>query len=151
MLEQRTHLVKERKRASAQTRLQKESIAKVMEEVRTNANKANKIIAQAMTGKVSLDKLLVPEKKKRSKSATLKRKSRSSTGPLTDPKIPADNLGLGRETKSAGDYDAEFEKQMEGNDERIKYSKPQIAAETAPQPYKSPYEANLSATDSALE
>jgi hypothetical protein len=134
MLNQRKSLVQERKRAAAKTKLQKESIAKVMDEVRTNASMANKIITQALTGKITLESLTSPGKLKgtagRSKTANGKGKSQT---------ISADRMGLGRESKSAG-QDAEFENQMENPDNRKTYSMPDLPAKNAPQPFKSPYE-----------
>ena len=46
MLEQRKTLIDDRRKAAAQTKKQKEAIARVMEEVRTNASKAQKLITQ---------------------------------------------------------------------------------------------------------
>jgi len=123
MLDQRRALISERKRAGAQTRRQKESITKVMDEVRTNASKANKIISQAMTGKITLESLTSPTKK-RSKSAGGKAK-----------KVPAEHLGLGRDSKSAG-YDAAFEAEMDNPEMHKTYSA--VGGEGA-QEYKSPY------------
>lgn len=105
MIEQRNALITERKRAAAKTKLQKEAIAKVMEEVRTNATKANKIITQALSGKVSLDSLTGGSgggKKKRSKSASKNRSKMGGSGDYTESRIESDNVGLGRQTQSAG-------------------------------------------------
>jgi hypothetical protein len=134
MLNQRKSLVEERKRAAAKTRLQKESIAKVMDEVRTNASMANKIITQALTGKITLESLTSPGKLKgttgRSKTASDKKLDRS---------VSADRMGLGRESKSAG-QDAEFENHMEDPANRKTYSLPNLPPQNVPAPYKSPYE-----------
>jgi hypothetical protein len=138
MLNQRKALVEERKRAAAKTRIQKESIAKVMDEVRTNASMANKIITQALTGKITLESLTSPGKLKgtsgRSKSA-----GRASHGGKGDHSVSADRMGLGRESHSAG-LDAEFENHMENPSNRKIYSMPNLPPENAPMPYKSPYE-----------
>lgn len=158
MLEQRKALIEERKRAAAKTRVQKESITKVMEEVRTNATMANKIITHALTGKITLESLTSPGKLKgtagRSKSATGRGKrghgasmssaSRSGErdlggGGMGNRTVSADRMGLGRESKSAG-LDAEFETQMEDPSNRRTYSLPSLPPENAPMPYKSPYE-----------
>jgi hypothetical protein len=44
-------LIKQRREAAAKTKLQKDAIAKVMEQVRTDASKANKIIKMVLSGK----------------------------------------------------------------------------------------------------
>lgn len=143
MLAQRKALVQERKRAAAKTKMQKESIAKVMDEVRTNASMANKIITQALTGKITLESLTSPGKIKgaagRSKSANHKSKRRGE-GEM-DRTVSADRMGLGREEKSAG-KDAEFENHMEDPANRRTYSLPALAPQNQPQTYKSPYELN---------
>jgi hypothetical protein len=143
MLNQRKSLVQERKRAAAKTKLQKESIAKVMDEVRTNASMANKIITQALTGKITLESLTSPSKIKavaglgRSKTAGNKGTRRSSGG--GDREVDANRMALGRETKSAG-QDAEFENHMENPENRKTYSLPSLPPQNAPQTYKSPYD-----------
>lgn len=148
MLAQRKSLVQERKRAAAKTKMQKESIAKVMDEVRTNASMANKIITQALTGKITLESLTSPGKIKgaagaRSKSANHKPKRRAGDedAHMNDRTVSADRMGLGRESKSAG-KDAEFENRMENPDNRRTYSLPALAPQNQPQTYKSPYELN---------
>lgn len=142
MLNQRKSLIQERKRAAAKTKLQKESIAQVMDQVRTNASMANKIITQALTGKITLESLTSPSKIKavagtggRSKTAgQTKTKRRDSD----DHEVDANRLALGRETRSAG-QDAEFENRMEDPANRKNYSLPSLSAQNAPQNYKSPY------------
>lgn len=57
MLTQKQSLIQDRRDAARKTKMQKEQIAKVMEELRCNASKANKIITLAMSGKVSLSDL----------------------------------------------------------------------------------------------
>jgi len=139
MLEQRKNLIFERKRASIQTKRQKESIAKVMDEVRTNASKANKVISQAMTGKITLESLTSPGKKPRSKTAGAGKKRKGSKGSGGGKPVQADQIGLGRDTKSAG-YDAAFENEIENNPEMQKtYSAPEVPDANKPQQYKSPY------------
>ena len=126
MNDQRMSLLQERRKASRETKLQKETIAAVMDEVRTNASKANKMIKAALTGSVTLDSLIKPDtkKKKRSKSAPKNR-----TGMSTKSRLG-----------STGDsFDNNFTEEMEGNEKM--YSVPQ-AANTA-KPYKSPYDENL--------
>ena len=78
MLEQKKSLIDVRKKQSAHARLQKETIMKVMEELRTNATKASKIIAMGMSGsKISLDSLVSTGSKSRSRSKEKKSKSTS--------------------------------------------------------------------------
>jgi hypothetical protein len=50
-------LIKQRREAAAKTKLQKDAIAKVMEQVRTDASKANKIIKMVMSGKGTISEL----------------------------------------------------------------------------------------------
>ena len=63
----------DRRQAAQKTKLQKEKIASVMEEVRTNATKAQKLITQAMSGSVTLASLTGDKTKKKKK-----RKSQSA-------------------------------------------------------------------------
>ena len=141
MLNQRKSLIEERKRAAAKTKMQKETISKVMDEVRTNASMANKIITQALTGKITLESLTSPGKLKgtagRSKTAT--GKGRKTSNGKNNRTVDPNRMGLGRESKSAG-QDAEFENHMENPENRKTYSLPTLPSENAPQPYKSPYE-----------
>jgi hypothetical protein len=137
MLEQRQALIEERRRAAIATKLQKESIAKMMEEVRTNASKANKIIGKALSGKMSMDALLSSgsPSPSRSKSAEKLRKRKN------DVEMSSSNVGLGRQSKSAGENDA-FKSGNAGNGDFSKttggivYSKPE---NSAPLPFVSPY------------
>lgn len=146
MLQQKEALKKERKIASINTKRQKESIAKVMEEVRTNASKASKIISMALTGKVSLEALTQQssgKKKKRAKSATNKH---SKTSP--------EKLGLGddRESRSAGahgggggtgkkEYDDDMARGMEASEKLDKVYGAAPGALSPPKAYVSPYDA----------
>jgi len=130
MVDQRRHLAYERRKAAQQTKLQKEQITKVMEEVRTNATKANKIITQALSGKITLESLTS------SSSSSLKR----SKSAKKDRAIPAEQVGLGRQSKSAGNIDLEFENEMQNSPDKKLYSEPFIPTNSLPQPYKSPYE-----------
>jgi hypothetical protein len=77
LLTARQQMIKQRKETAIQTKMEKDRINKLMEEVRTDASKANKIITMAMQGKVSLNSIgsgaLTPAsttKKKKSKSQT---------------------------------------------------------------------------------
>lgn len=139
MIEQRRALIADRKKAAAKTKLQKETISKVMEEVRTNASKANKIITQALSGKISLESLTGPTsgKKKRTKSAS-KGRSKGDSGDYTDSRINSNDVGLGRQSQSAeGHRDREELDDDEMEAQKKMYS---VASSGAPQPYKSPYD-----------
>lgn len=134
MLEQRQQLVDERRKAAIATKLQKENIAKMMEEVRTNASKANKIIGKAMSGQMSLESLL-------SNSSPGRSNSSSGSRPRKGKGVSADSVGLGR-SMSAGnntDYDQTFENEF-GGSEKVKYSVPEIPKNKIPQQYVSPYD-----------
>jgi hypothetical protein len=125
MLDQRQHLVAERRKAANATRLQKEQIAKVMEEIRANATKANKLITASLSGKVSLDSLLgtgSDNSKSRSRSAEKKKKAKS-TGEL-----------LGIANRNGGSHSADAVDQTS----RMMYS--QKDADSAARPYVSPYD-----------
>lgn len=144
MINQRTALIQERRKAAIATKLKKESIAKVMEEVRTNASKANKIIAQALTGKITLESLTSTGGSvdgKRSKSADKLRKKTASQRGAND--LSSDALGLGRKVKSAGGQSgfdtAEFERGMEAAD-HLAYSAVAPQNSSPPKPYISPYD-----------
>eukprot|EP01038_Epipyxis_sp_PR26KG_P014118 gene14118-18944_t len=78
LVDQKRSLIEERRRAARETKIQKESIAKVMEEVRTNASKANKIITQALSGKITLDSLLKSNDSNQSLSRSTSAKKRRS-------------------------------------------------------------------------
>jgi len=98
MMSMKSKLIEDRRRTAASTKRQKEAIAKVMDEVRSDASKAQKIISKALTGKISLATLTGDEKKKpkRSKSASA---LNMETQPL--PKLPPkpDMSGMGVEDK----------------------------------------------------
>lgn len=126
-MEQRQALIEERRKASIATKLQKESIAKMMEEVRTNASKANKIIKKAMSGKMSLDTLMSSPSKSpsRSRSAdktSLRKQKQENTVVIS---------GLSRTTDSAPDSE------LRTGATDLKYSTG--LSRTAPEPYISPY------------
>lgn len=119
MLQMRRSLIDDRRRAAAQTKRQKEAIAAVMEEVRTNASKAAKLIGKAMTGNISLASLTGGDKiaKKTSKKA----------------KSTAELLGLERESQSAG----QAIERPAGMEERLYSQNPDAVA---PKPYISPFD-----------
>jgi hypothetical protein len=78
MLEQRTALIQDRRKAAAQTKNQKEQISKLMEEIRTNASKAKDIITKAMSGKVNLADIAGGKKDKKSTKSNKTSKLRNS-------------------------------------------------------------------------
>lgn len=130
MLEQRQSLIEERRKAAADTKRQKEAIAKVMEEVRTNASKANKLISQALTGKLSFSDLTGGGNgggKKRSKSAGDTSMSKNKTS--------SDLLGLDRRNQSAGDD--EFNADINASQHQFH---PSVVESGNAKPYISPYD-----------
>ena len=73
MAAMKAKLTDDRRKNAAATKIQKEKISKVMESVRSDASKAQKIISKALSGKISLAALTGTEGKKvpkRSKSAS---------------------------------------------------------------------------------
>jgi hypothetical protein len=127
MLELKKDLIKDRKQQSQHARLQKETIMRVMEELRTNATKASKIIAAGMNGsKISLESLTSVKGSPKSKSAT---KSKSTSALLGSS---------GRGASPDGSY---FPGASPDDDQRRGglYSS---AEEIAPKPYVSPYVAS---------
>ena len=102
MLEQKQALIQDRRRAAAQTKAQKENIAKLMEEIRTNASKAKDIITKAMSGKVNLADIAGGKKdKKTSKSSTSK--SKTTTHSITDAMNSSNSQNLPSVFKSNDD------------------------------------------------
>ena len=93
MLAQKAALIDERRKTSAATRIQKESIAKVMEEIRSNANKAQKLITQALSGKVTLASLTSA-----TSSPSPTRTRPKSTGKLNSSKTTKSLLNLNKTT-----------------------------------------------------
>jgi len=94
MLTMQQQLVKDRRDAARKTKLQKEKIASVMEEVRTNATKAQKLITMAMSGSVTLASLTEDKTKKKRK------KKSQSTGDLLGLTGSTDGMGMGDTGKS---------------------------------------------------
>ena len=136
MLEQRRNLIQDRRRAAAETKRQKESIAKVMEEVRSNATKAQQLISNALAGKLSLAEIA-----KGTASPLGRSKSTNKLQSLSGKKqTTMELLGLDRSTQSAGfsmdsrEYDptkkSSFLTSAGANDDIV------------PLPYVSPYDPN---------
>jgi hypothetical protein len=148
MLQQKESLKIERRKAAIATKLQKEQIAKVMEEVRTNASKANKIISMALTGKVSLEALTneggaKKTSKHRSKSANKNRDNGQDNGDGKDAKLKTspEKLGLGnRQSKSAGNLKEELAKGMAASEKLDLVYGAAPGALSPPKAYVSPYD-----------
>lgn len=119
--EQKRTLVEDRRRTAAKTKIQKENITKVMDEVRVNASKAQKLITHAMTGKITLDSLLESTN------------SRSKTAKMKKSKTTSDLLNTNTRSKSANDrkdmQDSNVPPKRFGHED------------SAPKPYISPYDA----------
>jgi hypothetical protein len=122
MLKQKQSLVKDRRNAGAATRVQKEKIAKVMEEVRTNATKANKLITQALSGKISLSSLTGGDMKKRSKSAGQKTKKGKNTKDMLGL-----SDGMNRTNSAEGFNDSENMENSFFGDEEASPTKPYVS------------------------
>ena len=123
MMSMKMKLIEDRRTTAASTKLQKEAISKVMESVRSDASKAQKIISKALTGKISLASLTGGDSKK-----TTKRSKSASALPSPEKdydkspsKLPPkpDVSGMGIEDKIGG------------------------TGEAAAKPYISPYDANF--------
>jgi hypothetical protein len=125
MLSMKQKLVADRRMAAAQTKRQKEMIAGVMEEVRTNASKAAKLIGKAMSGNVSLAELTGAGSPK---SAKKKKKPRAAT--------TTELMGLDREGRESVSAGPALERPP-GMPEKV-YSNP--ADNIPPKPYISPFD-----------
>eukprot|EP01035_Chromulina_nebulosa_P020900 gene20900-27090_t len=140
--QQRRNLIEERRKAAAEVKRQKETIAKLMDEVRTNASKANKIITGALTGKISIKDLsksgalsvTSSNSVRRSKSAD-HYKSKQDSFEYNKPKSTAELLGLSnsksRKTPKLLDNDLD------------KGGSFFATSEVAPLPYISPYDISI--------
>jgi hypothetical protein len=110
MVSNRERLKEDRKRAAAAARMQKEGIMKVMDDIRCNATKANKIINKCMNSKgksvSQVIKSISPNAKSTRKSVSahgFKRKpAKSKSFDDSGSKTTAELLGLGRTTQSEG-------------------------------------------------
>ena len=129
MFEQRFSLIEARRQAAARAKLQKEAITRVMEEVRSNAAKATKVVNLVKSGGVSLEELVGPNSiLSPGKVRKKKNRARSSS---------SESLGMNRGSQSAGSptepntmIDIEF---GSGKDEE-------------PRLYVSPYDSGLKPT-----
>ena len=94
MLTMKQQLINDRRAAAQKTKLQKEKIASVMQEVRTNATKAQRLITQAMSGSVTLASLTEGGGTKK------KKKKSQSTGELLGRSQSAGDMGASMQGKS---------------------------------------------------
>jgi predicted HNH restriction endonuclease len=124
MIQSRTDLIKQRRETSMKTKKQKDDLNKLMEEVRTDASKANKIINLALKGAVSL------------KSVMSIGGERSSTG---KPKKKKKGEKSNKEDKNRGHAHTAGEVQTSSNmGDSMKFDLDDGQAN--PKPYVSPYE-----------
>jgi hypothetical protein len=115
MMSSKNSLIEDRRKAGQKTRLQKEKIAAVMEEVRTNATKAQQLITKAMTGSVTLDSLIgTQDKKKKKKKGTMRSTS----------DILGDTNGMSMDEMEAQGFDASKEYGATGGDGSSTYKSP---------------------------
>lgn len=135
MLQKRKDLVMERRKAAAATRIQKEAIAKVMEEVRSNASKASTLISKALTGKVSLNDLITPTGRSGSANGKRTKKSKSTASLLGLNSTGGPESRNTRSEGSPGGFD------LNGSDDMIMFNAAQTAEQEQQQHvYVSPYE-----------
>ena len=121
MLTMKESMIGDRRRQANKTRLQKEKIAAVMDEGRTNATKAQKLITKAMSGGVTLDALIGAKTKKKKK----KQNGLASTSSLLE--------GSAYDTFEAADAPAEKKTYSDG-----------MGGNADSKAYQSPYDANTS-------
>lgn len=122
MLTMKESMIGDRRQQANKTRLQKEKIAAVMDEVRTNATKAQKLITKAMSGGVTLDALIGAKTKKKKKK---KQNGLASTSSLLE--------GSAYDTFEAADAPAEKKTYSDG-----------MGGNADSKAYQSPYDANTS-------
>lgn len=133
LLDARQQLIKQRRETSIKTKKQKDDLNRLMESVRTDASKANKIITMAMKGNLSL-KSIMSTTGERSSTGGRTKKSKSGRSVTSSP---SDHRGT---TKSAGDgY------QLSGGDS-MRFEL-QESNHKDPLPYISPYELNSGQTN----
>lgn len=126
MLTNKKELVEDRRQAASKTRMQKEKIAAVMEEVRTNATKAQQLITKAMTGSVTLDSLIGSDGGKGKKKKGGKKSMRSTSDILGDG--GAAGMGMNMDEMENQGFDPSKTYATEGG------------GDGDTKPYKSPYE-----------
>jgi hypothetical protein len=137
MVKQKEDILFERKKHAGMSRNEKEKLTKVMEELRTNTSKANKIISKGLKSNVPLSSIVFGSDEKRA----------SSAGPKTKRKTKASTLGFPSRDSSSADHNASFFESNESTSPVINgghsklYSAPD---ESKPFPYVSPYEQSSS-------
>ena len=127
MFEQRFSLIEARRQAAAKAKLQKEAITRVMEDVRSSAAKANKVVNLVKSGGVSLEEL-VGSNSMLSPGKVRKKKDKIKTS--------MELLGMNRGSQSAG-----AQAEVEGYDAGFAFQN-----EEEPRRYVSPYESGFKPT-----
>lgn len=127
MFEQRFSLIEARRQAAAKAKLQKEAITRVMEDVRSSAAKANKVVNLVKSGGVSLEEL-VGSSSMLSPGKVRKKKDKIKTS--------MELLGMNRGSQSAG-----AQAEVEGYDAGFAFQN-----EEEPRRYVSPYETGFKPT-----
>eukprot|EP01041_Mallomonas_annulata_P007698 gene7698-15754_t len=128
MLEERQALIEQRKRYAAEARRQKEAMVRAMEALRSDASEADKVLKNALSGKVTLSEI-VKGGTNRPVSVGRIRKNKSKN------KTTSELLGISRANKSAGDTsDIDLHTHLHSNRQED---------EPAPLPYVSPYDSSF--------
>ena len=134
LITNRNDLIRQRRETAIKTKLQKDAINKVMEQVRTDAGKANRIIKMVMSGQGTIGQLTsASPSPTRGRSSSEKRtnKSKSPTHGHTAPANP------NRHSQSAGASD--FQRMAADGGGGGHFYKT-VDSQPAPQAYISPYE-----------
>jgi hypothetical protein len=151
LLDARQQLIKQRRETSIQTKKQKDDLNRLMETVRTDASKANKIINMAMKGNLSLKSIMSttlsasgsPERSSTG-SRTLKKKknSRASTGGGGEERGTTRSAGDAyQQSSGAGGGRGGGNQGGGGYGDSMKFDLQESSHEN-PLPYVSPYELN---------
>jgi hypothetical protein len=148
LLDARQQLIKQRRETSIRTKKQKDDLNRLMESVRTDASKANKIINMAMKGNLSLKSIISTTGGERSSTGGRKKKKGGGMNSRSLNSTSSDERG--GTTRSAGDYHTSgFSHGNQTNgvgggggyDDSMKYELQENTIED-PLPYISPYELN---------
>jgi len=126
MLEARKSLIQQRRETAVKTKKQKDDINKLMESVRTDQSKANKIITMALKGNMTLNSIMTPERTSTGKKKKKVKRSKTSNSMLSSN---------GREKSSFSAGDAGQSRTM-GDSMKFEMDD----GHPNPQPYVSPYE-----------
>lgn len=95
MLSQRHSLIESRRESAAKAKLQKETITRIMDQVRGNAAKASKVVQLVQDGKVTLDSIIGP-------NSILLSPNRHPKKSSTASKSTSELLNMNRASQSAG-------------------------------------------------